>query len=272
MRNFLIRICHKGTGILIKLWAQILKAVCVGCDQRKLFRVSAVCSVGDKTGAIRAPEHLRMLLIALTLYGNLTVNINIAAIFQILLSVKSQLRMFPGFFLSQDQIVLHVGKRICTVRRYRCLCLNAAFLPCLLRFCLFQKPYGTINPVSFYRNRPDASFDPLLPFIKKRSTIRIPANFRISVQHGIAGMLCLKLFCRFIPFSHILYTHVVSPSYKNTLTPGPSGRFSRTQTTIWTIHTRRKAMEYGSIIEIRLPIPKFLSYFFAIPIAIGIYG
>ena len=137
VRNFLIRICHKGTGILIKFRAQIRKAVCVGCDQRKLFCTSAISAVGDKASAVRAPEHLRMLLIALTPYCDLTVNINITAIFQILLSVKSQLRLFSGFFLSQDQIVLHIGKRVRTVRRCRCLCLSAAFLPCPLRLCLF---------------------------------------------------------------------------------------------------------------------------------------
>ena len=73
MRNLFVGIRDKGAWIFVKLWAQIGKAVCVGCDQRKLFRSSPVCAIGDEPGAIRAPEYLGMLLISLTFYGDLTV-------------------------------------------------------------------------------------------------------------------------------------------------------------------------------------------------------
>lgn len=52
MRNLFVGIRDKGAWIFVKLRAQIGKAVCVGCDQRKLFRGSPVRAVGDKTGTV----------------------------------------------------------------------------------------------------------------------------------------------------------------------------------------------------------------------------
>ena len=61
------------------------------------FRSSPVCAIGDEPGAIRAPEYLGMLLISLTFYGDLTVNVNVASIFQIQFPVKGKLALLPGF-------------------------------------------------------------------------------------------------------------------------------------------------------------------------------
>ena len=97
MRNLLIGIGYKGARILVKLRAQIGKAIRVGCDQRKFFRSSPVRAVCDKTGAVRAPEYLGMLFISLALYGDLAVNVNLASIFQIRFPVKGELCPLAGF-------------------------------------------------------------------------------------------------------------------------------------------------------------------------------
>ena len=97
MGNLLVSIGYKWARILVKFRAQILNSVCVGCDQRKLFRASPVCAVCNETGSIRAPQHLGMFFISLALYCNLAVNVDIASIFQIRFPVKGKLCTLSGF-------------------------------------------------------------------------------------------------------------------------------------------------------------------------------
>ena len=116
MRNLFVGIRDKGAWIFVKLRAQIGKAVCVGCDQRKLFCGSPVRAVGDKTGTVRTPEDLGMFLVSLAFYGNLAVDINIAAVFQIRLPVKGKLDPFSGFLFGQNQVVSVIEKIVSTIR------------------------------------------------------------------------------------------------------------------------------------------------------------
>ena len=56
---------------------------------------------------------------------------------------------------------------------------------------------------------------------------------------------------------------------RNTEAPGPNGRLKTIHTMTCTIQTMRKAMEYGSVMEMMVPIPVFFSYFCAIPMTMG---
>ena len=56
---------------------------------------------------------------------------------------------------------------------------------------------------------------------------------------------------------------------RNTAAPGPSGRLKAIHTMTCAIQTMRKAMEYGSVMEMMVPIPVFFSYFCAIPMTMG---
>ena len=67
-----------------------------------------------------------------------------------------------------------------------------------------------------------------------------------------------------------LVSHLVSSSQcRYTPAPGPNGRLNAIHTQTYTIQTKRKAMEYGSIREIMVPIPVSLLYFWAIPMTMG---
>lgn len=56
-----------------------------------------------------------MLLISLTFYGDLTVNVNVASIFQIRFPVKGKLALLPGFLFGQNQVMPIVRKMVSTI-------------------------------------------------------------------------------------------------------------------------------------------------------------
>jgi hypothetical protein len=60
---------------------------------------------------------------------------------------------------------------------------------------------------------------------------------------------------------HCFFLFLITCRYSNIGDPGPSGRFNIYQTTIWIDHIIKKAIEYGSMLAIKVPIPMFLSYF-----------
>lgn len=57
-----------------------------------------------------------MFFVSLAFYGNLAVDINIAAVFQIRLPVKGKLDPFSGFLFGQNQVVSVIGKIVSTIR------------------------------------------------------------------------------------------------------------------------------------------------------------
>ena len=63
------------------------------------------------------------------------------------------------------------------------------------------------------------------------------------------------------PLCFSLHTGLSRP-YNVKNAPGPSGRPVTYHTIINAIHERRKAIEYGSMIEIKVPRPESSSYFF----------
>ena len=128
-----------------------------------------------------------MLLISLTFYGDLTVNVNVASIFQIRFPVKGKLALLPGFLFGQNQVMPIVRKMVSTIRRhsYRSFLRAAGSragicrLPCFL--CFLYHLSCSIHSIHFCQNRGNFAAGTLLPFILKRGAVRIPVDFRISI-------------------------------------------------------------------------------------------